>query len=312
MKYRKYTEKSPEVSEIGFGAWQLGNTDDWGRMSEKEAIELVQRALFEGVNFFDTAPNYAGGNSERLLGKALSSTQRSSIVISTKFGHWPDGHTDFGAGSIRKSVEGSLLRLKTDYIDLVLLHNPGFEIVNGSSEEHYQELEKLKDEGKILAYGASLDTADEMTAFMENTGGEVIEAFFNIIHQDTRKAFDIAYKKGVAIIAKIPLDSGWLTGKYNKDSRFEGIRSRWTEDDIQNRAKIIDMLRNYPKEQTMAQFAIGFCLAYEAVSTVIPGNVNTSQLEMNIKSSEYSISDSVIKELEELYEKKIKGMNIPW
>jgi aryl-alcohol dehydrogenase-like predicted oxidoreductase len=96
MEYRSYVNESPKVSVIGFGAWQLGNHIDWSGMTDSEAIHLVHKALDEGINFFDTAPNYGFGKSEELLGKALKDTSRDSIVINTKFGHHSDGHTDYG------------------------------------------------------------------------------------------------------------------------------------------------------------------------------------------------------------------------
>lgn len=313
MKYNFYTKYSPEVSEIGLGAWQLGNFKEWSDMTGDDAVRLVHKALEEGINFFDTAPNYAEGRSEILLGEALRETNRKNIVINSKFGHWPDGHTDFSADKIRQSVEGSLTRLKTDYLDSVLLHNPGMEIVNGSSHKHYEVLDKLKDQGMILAYGASLDTAEEMRVFIENTGGEVIEAFFNMIHQDARNAFAMAQAKDIGIIAKIPLDSGWLTGKYNKASVFSGIRSRWSRADIAARAGLVEWIRNIlPKDKSMVRQAIGYCLHYDAVSTVIPGCVNESQLLENIESITAIPGINIIRELEELFDSEISALNIPW
>lgn len=313
MKYNFYTNYSPKVSRIGLGAWQLGNFKEWSNMTDYIALSLVNKAVEEGINFFDTAPNYAEGKSEILLGTALKKVNRGKVVISSKFGHWPDGHTDFSADKIRESVEGSLSRLRTDYLDSVLLHNPGMEIINGSSYQHYEELEKLKDEGKILAYGASLDTAEEMKTFIENTGGEVIEAFFNIIHQDARNAFKIAKRKNVGIIAKIPLDSGWLTGKYSKESTFIGIRERWSQSDIEDRAKVVEQIRDIlSKEKSMPQQAIGYCLHYDAVATVIPGCVNEIQLLENIGSVTAIPGINVIRKLEKLFDNEISKMKLPW
>jgi aryl-alcohol dehydrogenase-like predicted oxidoreductase len=313
MKYNFYTKHSPKVSEIGLGTWQLGNAEEWSEMTDKRAVSLVHRALDEGINFFDTAPNYAGGNSERLIGKALKGRDRTKLVISTKFGHWPDGHTDFDADKIRESVEGSLRRLDTDYLDSVLLHNPGREIVIGDSQKHYEILEELKSEGKILVYGASLDTAEEMTEFINNKKGEVIEAFFNLIHQDARNAFKLANDNEIGIIAKIPLDSGWLTGKYNEDSVFTGIRKRWSAEDIKRRAKIVDFIRKMmPAEGSMAQKAIGYCLYYDSVSTVIPGCINEKQLLENVKSTGFKPDALLIAKLEEFYDKEIKRLSLPW
>ncbi len=313
MNYRNYTKYSPKVSAIGFGAWQLGNGATWSAMTDGEAIDLVKAALDRGVNFFDTAPNYADGNSERLLGQALGGVDRSKLVINTKFGHNDQGQTDFSPEAIRRSIEGSLLRLKTDYLDSVLLHNPSRDLMSVDTCPHYEILENLKAEGKILAYGASVDSFDDMDYFMDHTDGQVMEIFFNILHQDVRSAFKKASEKEVALIAKIPLDSGWLSGKYNQTSTFTGIRSRWTSQDIINRGDIIDMIRDLPEgNQTMAQMALSYCLAYDEIATVIPGCVNIKQLEGNVASLDYPMNAETVKRLEDLYESVIKPMKLPW
>jgi aryl-alcohol dehydrogenase-like predicted oxidoreductase len=313
MEYRAYVEGSPKISVIGFGAWQLGNSIDWRGMTDTEAIHLVHQAIDEGVNFFDTSPNYGLGSSERLLGKAFSSINRKNIVINTKFGHHCDGHTDYSHEAIRESIEGSLKRLNTDYIDSVLLHNPPSQLLKEDLCEHYQVLEQLKKEGKILAYGASLDTKEDMLTFMNHTNGQVIEAFFNILHQETRDAFDLAREKNVMIIAKIPLDSGWLSGKYHRDSIFEGIRSRWTKEDIQIRAQLVDQLRMLPKEgQSLSQLALMYCLSYKEVATVIPGIANLEQLNMNLASLDFPMDPSMVIKLEKFYEEQVADKHLVW
>jgi aryl-alcohol dehydrogenase-like predicted oxidoreductase len=313
MNYNTYTSKSPKVSEVGFGAWQLGNGELWHTMSDEEAIALVHEALDYGINYFDTAPGYGNGNSERLLGKAFENRSRYRLVINTKFGHTADGREDFSAAAIRGAIEDSCRRLKTDYLDSILLHNPPAHILTGQSEEHYEVFEALKKEGKILAYGASIDSAEDMIQFMTSTKGEIIEALFNINFQDARNAFDMALEKGVAIVAKVPLDSGWLSGKYDEHSTFTGIRSRWTPEDIKNRGQVIEMLRALPvPPQTLSQLALSYCTAYEAVRTVIPGCSNSKQLLSNVESTKYPLSQELIGILEDLYDTKIKGMKLPW
>jgi aryl-alcohol dehydrogenase-like predicted oxidoreductase len=298
---------------IGFGAWQLGNGIDWSGMTEQEAIDLVHRAIDEGVNFFDTAPGYGRGSSEELLGKALKRTKREALVINTKFGHHSDGHSDFSHKVIRESIEGSLRRLDTDYIDSVLLHNPPAELLKAEGNAHYEVLEQLKQEGKILAYGASLDTKEDIVTFLNHTEGQVIEAFFNILHQDVRLAFDLAKKKNARIIAKIPLDSGWLTGKYHQASVFEGVRSRWTREDIITRADLVDQLRSLPAEgQSLAQFALRYCLAYDEVVTVIPGASGMNQLMMNIDALKYQMDDKTVQWLEAFYEQTVVPKKLVW
>jgi aryl-alcohol dehydrogenase-like predicted oxidoreductase len=313
MKYKKYIKDSISISEIGLGAWQLGQNSGWKSMTEMEAIKLVHKSLDFGINFFDTAPNYGHGTGEERLGKALKNVERSKIVINTKFGHTHTGTLNFSSNYIRESLEGSLNRLQVDYVDSLIFHNPPSEYFDGNKNDHYEILERLIEEGKIKAYGASLDTYDDMKLLMDTTNSKVIETFFNIFHQDTLRGFEKAQDKEVGIIVKIPLDSGWLTGKYNAESRFNDIRSRWSKDDIETRADLVSKVKSLIGiEENLAQIAIAFCLAYDAVSTVIPGNVSIEQLTGNVQSTDISISQSMIGKLEKLYQYEIKKLNLPW
>lgn len=313
MEYNKYIKKSPLVSEIGLGAWQLGENSGWKSMSEKEAINMVNKSIELGVNFFDTAPNYGHGTSEIRLGKSLNNFERNKIVINTKFGHTVTGETNYSANGILESLEGSLKRLQVDYIDSLIIHNPPIEYLDGNNNPHYEILERLIDEGKINGYGASLDTYNDMKLFMDTTNCSVIEAFFNILHQDTSLAFSLAQKKDVGIIVKIPLDSGWLSGKYNDESTFNDIRNRWTKMDIITRSKLIKKIKKIIEpENNIAQTAISFCLAYDAVSTVIPGNTTIAQLKSNLESTNKPISKELVKKLENFYHTEVKHLNLPW
>lgn len=313
MRYNQLTKQSPLVSEIGLGAWQLGINSGWKGLSEKEAIVLVKKSIDFGVNFFDTAPNYGHGTSEERLGKALIGIDRDKIVINTKFGHTDTGKTNYQSNYIRESLEGSLRRLQVDYVDSIIIHNPPFEYLDGHKNDHYEILERLVEEGKIKAYGASLDTYDEMKLLMETTNAEVIEAFFNILHQDASRAFELAKTKGVGIIVKIPLDSGWLTGKYNAESTFNDIRSRWSKEDIKTRGLLIEKIKSIiGDEHVLSQAAIGFCLVYDAVSTVIPGNISLEQLKSNIQSIEKPLPKKIIENLEYFYKTQVKELHLPW
>jgi aryl-alcohol dehydrogenase-like predicted oxidoreductase len=313
MKYKKYIKDSINISEIGLGAWQLGQNSGWKSMTEIEAIKLVHKSLDFGINFFDTAPNYGHGTGEERLGKAIKAIDRSKIVINTKFGHTDTGTLNFSSDYIRESLEGSLKRLQVDYVDSLIIHNPPSEYFDGNKNDHYEILEKLIEEGKIKAYGASIDTYEDMKLLMETTNSKVIEAFFNIFHQDTLRGLEMAKNKEVGIIVKIPLDSGWLTGKYNAESRFNDIRSRWSKEDIKTRANLVNKIRTIiGAEENLAQIAIAFCLAYDAVSTVIPGNVNIEQLTSNVQSADISIPQNLIEKLESLYQSEIKKLNLPW
>jgi aryl-alcohol dehydrogenase-like predicted oxidoreductase len=313
MNYRRYIKNTIKTSEIGLGAWQLGQNSGWKSMTENEAIQLVHKAYDLGINFFDTAPNYGHGTGEERLGKALKGKDRSKIVINTKFGHTDTGSLNFNSSYIRESLEGSLRRLQVDYVDSLIIHNPPPEYFDGNKNDHYEILDKLIDEGKIKAYGASLDTYDDMKLLMDTTNSKVIEAFFNIFHQDTLRGFEMAKNKEVGIIVKIPLDSGWLSGKYNADSTFDDIRDRWSREDIETRANLVNKVKSLVgTQESLSQIAIAFCLAYDAVSTVIPGNVNIDQLTSNVQSTDISISKPLIEKFEKLYQSEIKHLNIPW
>ena len=234
-------------------------------------------------------------------------------MINTKFGHTDTGGTDYTAGSIRASLEGSLQRLQTDYVDSLIIHNPPLGFLDGNKNDHYEILEQLKAEGKIKAYGASLDTYNEIALLLQTTGSKIIEVFFNILHQDTARSFDLAKEKMVGIIVKIPLDSGWLTGKYNENSVFDGVRKRWSTDDIKTRAALVEKIRNViGREASLVHTALSFCLAYDAVATIIPGNTSVQQLKDNLAAVEKPISKELVTTLETFYQEEVKGLNIPW
>jgi aryl-alcohol dehydrogenase-like predicted oxidoreductase len=313
MKYNRYIKDAALVSEIGLGAWQLGNNSGWQGMSEKESFKLVKRSLEYGINFFDTAPNYGRGSSEERLGKALKGVNRDTIVINTKFGHTDSGTTNYNSDNIRASLDGSLKRLQVDYVDSLIIHSPPIGYLDGNKNDHYQILERLMEEGKIKAYGASLDRYEEMSFLMNTTNAKVIEVFFNILHQDTSRAFGLAKEKQVGIIAKIPLDSGWLSGKYDAKSTFYDIRKRWSRQDIEHRAHLVNRVKEILNEkENLAQKAISFCLAYDAVSTVIPGNINIAQLTSNVESINNPVSIEQVEALEKFYQHEVKPLELPW
>ncbi len=313
MKYNPYVNGTPKVSEIGIGGWQLGKSSNWTSMTEQEAIHLVQEALDLGINFFDTAPNYGLGTSEIRLGKSLEKVDRDKVVINSKFGHLVTGKVNFESHIIKESLQGSLRRLKTDHLDTLIIHNPPRHYLDGNHTDHYEILEQLVKEGKIKAYGASLDTNDEMKLLMDTTGSKVIEAFFNILFQDTSRAFDLAKENDVAIIAKIPLDSGWLSGKYTAETEFDDIRKRWSREDKEIRFDLVQQIKELlPDNIKVAEAAIMFCLAFDAVSTVIPGNKNIAQLESNFTSAQNRLSGDMVFRLQEFYKNKVEHLNLPW
>jgi aryl-alcohol dehydrogenase-like predicted oxidoreductase len=298
------------VSEIGFGGWQLGNNASWGSMSYEEGVKLVKSAVEKGINFFDTAPGYSNGLSEKILGEALKEF-RNEVFINTKFGHNHLNQTDFSEASIEKSINESLERLQTTYVDSVILHNPPKEILEGKTS-HQSEFLRMKNLGKIRGYGVSIDTLEELELVLNHLDVDVIEILFNINNQSPKVLFDKVKEKGILLISKVPLDSGWLTGKYNATSNFTGIRSRWNKEVISKRAQIIDKIKAIVFDEDLVNTALGFILSFDAITTVIPGVKDISQLDSNIKSSKFQLSEDVKRQLENLYDEEIKVMNLPW
>lgn len=311
MNYRELGRTGIKVSEVGFGAWQLGNGKDWEGVAEKQAVRLVHEAIDQGCNFFDTAPNYGEGNSELLLGEALAG-KRADVVINSKFGHHPDGTVNFDSKQIRRSVEGSLRRLKTDYLDSILLHNPPFEILTGSTD-HFEVLELLKQEGKIRAYGASVDSGGEMEELIRATNSQIIEVMFNIFHQEPRKAFKKAAERNVGLIVKVPLDSGWLSGKYDETSVFTDIRSRWSRNQLTKRTELLPAIKNLLEPgESLVQLALRYILYYQEVSTVIPGNKNLEQLIENLSASGKELTREKAEKLEGLWQEELQSHPLGW
>ena len=290
-----------EVSEIGFGAWQLCNGDSWGGMDEKTALRLIDEAIDGGINLFDTAPNYAATMSERILGKALTH-RRDQVVLVSKFGHTPEGPKEFSVGWFWESLDASLGRLQTDYLDVLLLHNPPSELYAGT-DPVWAALEEARAQGKIRHYGASLDLAAEVEDCLANTNSEVLEVLFNVFHQDVRRAFAAVREREAGIITKVPLDSGWLTGRFDASSRFEGIRSRWSEKHIAQRAELVSGIQWLVEDGSeLAHKAIGYLLSYDEVSCVIPGIRTLQQLESNLAATNYRLASEEREKLEIFWE----------
>lgn len=284
MKRRKLGATGIEVSEISFGAWQTGNKKDWAAMDDKTAHALVEEAIDRGVNLFDTAPNYGGGRSEALLGEILQG-RRQQVVLVSKFGHKPDGTQDFSVEAFRKSLEGSMARLKTDYLDVLLVHNPPARMYDGD-DPVWGALEAARQQGKIRFYGASLDFAAEIEACLNNTGSTVVEILFNIFHQDARRAFPLVRRKKTGVIVKVPLDSGWLTGRFNTKSSFNGVRQRWSKGEISRRAGLVAALDWLTADgSSLAHKALSYPLSYQEVSCVIPGMRTRGQLLDNLAAA---------------------------
>jgi aryl-alcohol dehydrogenase-like predicted oxidoreductase len=313
MKLRPFGNTGMNVSEIGLGAWQLANPD-WGISDKNEALEIIQKSLEAGCNFFDTAPGYGQGRSEELLGEGLKSA-RANIFICTKFSHYSaNGERDFEAANIRPVLEGSFRRLQTDYIDILLLHNPPRELMDGGvAADLYEELEKLKTEGLIREYGVSLDWREEVEMVVETTKSKALEVFFNALYQEPLPAFQKAQENGVGIIVKVPLDSGWLSGKYRGGHHFDDIRKRWPPEVVARRSELVERFAALvPAGISLTHAALQFILAQPQVSTIIPGAKTVEQALENFAAADTQLSPEVVQAMYALWEAEIMNDPLPW
>ncbi|GAA1966709.1 aldo/keto reductase [Catenulispora subtropica] len=312
MRYRAFGDTGMTVSEIGLGAWQLGNTTDWaGGPDRAESLAIVGAALDAGVTFFDTAPNYAGGHSEDLLGQALEG-RRDEVVLCTKFGNHPGGQ-DFSAKAIRGSVERSLRRLRTGHLDIVLFHSPPHELLDGRVASHYEVFESLKREGLIRAYGGSVDWPADIETMLATTKSKAFEVWLSALHQEPWEATELAGAAGAGSVVKVALESGWLAGRYDGTSTFTDIRSRWSPEQLRRRAELTaDFMALVPQGLTPVQTALRFVLANSGVSTVIPGTKSVAQLRANIAAADEDLPAETVEALRKLFAEKIAGDPLDW
>ena len=311
MKRRPFGNTGMNVSEIGLGAWQLANPD-WGVNDKSEALRIVQKSLEAGCNFFDTAPGYGGGRSEELLGEGLKFV-RKDVILCTKFGHTAEGVTDFSVNAIRPSLAASMKRLQTDYLDIVLMHNPPREIMDGRVASQYEEFEKLKAEGMIREYGVSLDWREEVELVLDTSKSKALEIFFNALYQEPLPAFQKAQESGAGIIVKVPLDSGWLSGRYRGDHQFNDIRKRWPPEVLVRRSELVEQFAALvPQGMSMAHAALGFILAQPQVSTIIPGAKSVEQALDNFAAADKQLSPEVVQSMVDLWKREIESEPLPW
>jgi aryl-alcohol dehydrogenase-like predicted oxidoreductase len=322
MLYRTLGKSGIKVSEIGFGAWQIGG--GFGKQDDAEAIKCIHRAIELGVNFIDTAAVYGDGHSEKLIGRAVSGC-RGKVAIASKippkFGRQAVD-TDsieevFPADWIVKTTERSLANLKTDYLDLQQLHSwtPAF-----IKEQTWLEaFQKLKKQGKIKSFGISANDWDPYGA-TELAGSGLIDSvqvIYNIFEQRPAEGLLAAAKKAnVGIIARVPFEEGLLTGNFGPDVKMDPAdwRSRWmTPARRRDAAARVEALRQYlkPDRPTLAALALKFCLSHPAVSTVIPGMRKMSHVEANCTASDGKLL--TVDEVTSLAKHKwVHGWLYPW
>lgn len=322
MKYRTLGKTKYKVSEIGFGSWAIGA--DWGDTNEKESLKSLCQAAELGVNFFDTADVYGDGRSEKLIAKFLKQrSNRDKIFVATKAGRRLDPHlaTGYTGKNIEKFIDRSLKNLKTDYLDLLQLHCPPTQVYY--QPELFLYLDKLVTKGKIKHYGVSVEKVEEAIKAIEYPNVATVQIIFNIFRQRPAELFfKLAKEKNIGIIVRVPLASGLLTGKYNKNSTFAKNDHRFYNRhgeafdkgetfagvDYETGLKAVNQLKKIkPPKLSMPQFALRWILDNPQVSCTIPGAKSPQHVLDNVQAAELNnLSQATRQKISLIYKKMIK------
>lgn len=305
MNYRKLGNTGIEVSEIGFGTWGLGG-DAYGPTEDSDSITALRSAFDLGITFYDTSDLYGDGRSEKVLGEAVADF-RDQVIITSKVGLLPhdgfDMPCDFSREHIRNGIEGSLRRLKMNYLDVYLLHSPEVHHIEDTPEA-VETMKELKHEGKIRAWGVSARSPRDALTMIERFGADVVQVNYNIIDQrcEDDGLFDLAREHKTGIIARTPLAFGYLTGHIRGETTFLGKdhRENWPAEQLAIWANAPGLFSHLydSDDRTAAQFALQFCLAGDLVSTVIPGMMTPDQVMEDVYASD--LTPLSVKELAEI------------
>ncbi len=289
MKYRRLGKTEMQVSVVGIGAWQFGG--EWGReYSLPEVQAILERGQQEGINLIDTAECYGDHTSERLIGQGLPG-KREDWIIASKFGHQFHenfSRTDrFDAPSVQQQLEASLKSLQTEYIDLYQFHSGSDAAFD--NQELWTMLDKQKQAGKIRHLGISIgsNTNVHQTRSAPDVGAEAIQVVYNRLDRaPEEEVFPLCHELDLGVLARVPLASGFLSGKYKPGDTFDNPNDvRSLRDAEKTRAALQDVQKikeeEVPAGVDMAAWALAWCLKNPVVTTVIPGCKNPQQVSAN-------------------------------
>ncbi len=296
MKYRILGKTGFRVSEISLGTWQTGGK--WGSaFSFKNAEQIINCAIDNGVNFIDTADVYSGGMSEAAVGRVVRS-RSEKVYVATKCGRQINPHNNEGyqPGVLKKFVEDSLKRTGLNTLDLVQLHCPPAEVYY--RPEIFETFDRLKEEGKILNLGVSVEKVDEAMKAIEYPNVTTVQIIFNLFRQKPAELFfGEAGKRNIGIIVRVPLASGLLTGLYNSRTVFNSGDHRnfnrqgeafdrgetFSGINYELGLKAVDALKSlFPDTKNLAPHALQWILNFKEVSTIIPGASKVDQVYSNL------------------------------
>lgn len=316
MEYRELGRTGWKVSPIGLGTWAMGS--QWGPVDDRESLATLRRALDLGVNFFDTADVYG---SEHLIGQ-LRRERTEPFYIATKLGVRlnPDPKA-YTRENMTAAVEGSLRDLGTETIDLMQLHVPPVEVYN---PETFDILDDLVKQGKLRHYGVSVERIDDALKAIQFPGVQSIQIIFNIFRQrPAEDFFPEARRRGVGIIARVPLASGMLTGKITRETTFAADDHRnynregqsfdrgetFAGVDFETGLRAVEELRPLvPSGATMAEMALRWILMFEDITCAIAGARHPAQAEDNIRAADLPpILDSTMGRIQAIYDRHIRA-----
>jgi len=300
MQTREFGRTGWQVSEIGFGAWGIGG-GQWGGADEAESMAALHAALDHGVTFFDTADVYGDGLSERLIGR-LRRERSEPFFVATKSGRRLEPHTAAGytAANLEAFVDRSLRNLGVERLDLVQLHCPPPEVYHDAGV--FAALDRLVTAGKVRHYGVSVETVAEALAALEFPRVAAVQIIFNCFRpRPAERFFAAARTRGVAIIARVPLASGLLSGQLSRETVFHPEDHRafnregaafdrgetFSGVDFETGLEAVARLEPLvPAGATLAQFALAWILSFDAVSCVIPGARRPAHVADNARASD--------------------------
>ena len=320
MQYKELGRTGMKVSTVSFGAWAIGGT--WGKVNDENSFAALNRALDAGVNFFDTADVYGDGHSEKLIAK-LKKQRSEKFYVATKAGRRLDPHTAEGYNkkNLNSFVERSLKNLETETIDLLQLHCPPTQVYY--MPEIFDTLDDMVKDGKIRYYGVSVEKVEEALKAIEFPNVQSVQIIFNMFrHRPAELLFEQVKKRNVGIVARVPLASGVLSGKYKLSSEFETDDHRnfnrhgeafdrgetFSGVDYELSLKTADELKAIcPPTISLVQFALKWILMFDAVTCTIPGAKNIKQVDENTGAADLPpLSDNTMNEVKNIYDKNIR------
>ena len=313
MRYRDLGNTGLNVSEIGFGAWGIGggavDSPAYGLTDDQESMLALRRAFDLGINFYDTSDFYGSGHSERLIGATFRDV-RHQVVIATKVGLLnADGAQDFSPENIERSLDASLTRLKTEYVDLYHLHSPSIDLLE-EDQGVLATLDRLQTKGKVRAIGISVRTPEDGITAITRFGLKAVEVNYSLVDQRASEngLLSLCRREDAGFIARTPLCFGFLTGEYSPESEFGETdhRSRWSSPQLNRWSSAHQMFSaalGVNCEDTPAQTALRFCLSDPAVTSAIPGMLTSSEVEENARASDLGpLSEQELWEMSKIYQ----------